>query len=63
MPPGYNPSDDSDDEYTPNPKKKGRKNDDSDTDSDEQSKPKKSRRSSPIHTPRFSTKFQSSPNT
>merc|ERR1719154_582001 len=43
MPPGYNPSDDSEDEYTPVAKKAKRK-DDSDFDSDEESRPKKLRR-------------------
>merc|ERR1719452_240575 len=43
MPPGYNPSDDSEDEYTPVAKKAKRK-DDSDFDSEEESRPKKSRR-------------------
>eukprot|EP00092_Neocalanus_flemingeri_P030842 GFUD01033496.1.p1 GENE.GFUD01033496.1~~GFUD01033496.1.p1 ORF type:complete len:578 (-),score=151.16 GFUD01033496.1:164-1897(-) len=43
MPPGFNPSDDSEDEYTPMAKK-GRKKNDSDFDSEEEIKPKKARR-------------------
>eukprot|EP00092_Neocalanus_flemingeri_P016646 GFUD01018009.1.p1 GENE.GFUD01018009.1~~GFUD01018009.1.p1 ORF type:complete len:580 (-),score=159.68 GFUD01018009.1:202-1941(-) len=43
MPPGFNPSDDSEDEYMPMAKK-GRKKNDSDFDSEEEIKPKKARR-------------------
>jgi len=52
MPPGYNPSDDSEDDYTPGPTTKGKRKDDSDFDSEEESRVKKAR-----HTPGRKPKY------